>query len=256
MTVTTETGLEQKSVSVWQLLASIIDRPVAAFKGAEARNGWGVWAFPLSLLLLAFTITTIIQIPYVAEMAREQTERQLAMLPPEQAEAAQASMGFTMSVPFLLATGLGFGAASIVVSLLAQAVFFYFGTLMMGSNDTSFGSIFKMSAWSRIPMAIGLLVQGAFVAITKNFIQYPGLAFLVTTGDLLEDARNPLVPLLSSLDLFWLWHLLLIGLGLGVIGRLSRTSALLLVILYGALSLGLKVLPSLIFGAGGFQPGA
>jgi hypothetical protein len=78
-------------------------------------------------------------------------------------------------------------------------------------------------------------------------IHYPGLSFLVGTGDFLQDTQNPLYVLLSQLDLFWLWQVLLLVIGLAVAARLGKGKAVVLVLVYSALSLGISVLPTLMF---------
>ena len=64
----------------------------------------------------------------------------------------------------------------------------------------------------------------------------------------MQDTGNPLFVLLSGIDLFWLWHLLLVVLGVSVVARFSRGKSLPLTLLYAALSLGMTVLPTLLFG--------
>ncbi len=202
------------------------------------------------MLILTFTVISVVQMPYTLELAREQAEGQLASLPPEQAEAAREAMAFTLSLPFLLTTTLGVGVLALLFGLLIQATILYFGALITGGDDMRFGSVFTMSAWARLPLALGYLVQAGFVFFTQGAIRYPGLAFMVATDNPLEDAKNPMLPLLASIDIFWLWSLLLAIIGLAVVARISRGKALVLVLIYAAVSLGITVLPSIIFGAG------
>lgn len=251
MATSTQNVANNETLSLWRHLFGIIDQPVTTFKVVLPRRKWSTWALPLMVLLLAFAINTVVQMPFTLELARQQAENQLASLPTQQAEAARETLEFTLSLPFMLATGLGVGAIFLVGGVVIQAAFFYFGTLIVGGAEVSYGLLFRLSSWARIPMAIGYLVLAGFTAVSQSGIQYPGLAFLVTTGDPMKDAGNPLVPLLSSIDLFWLWHLLLIVMGLSVVARLSWGKSLVLTILYTALALGLVVLPSLIF-SGGF----
>ena len=250
MATSIQTVKDKETTSPWRQLIGIIDQPITTLKIVLPRPGWSTWAIPLAVLLLAFATNTVVQMPYTLDVAREQAESQLASLPAQQAEAARETMKFTLSLPFMLATGLGVGTIILVGGIVLQAAFFYFGTLIVGGADVSYGSLFRLSTWSRIPMALGYLTLAAFTAFSQSGIQYPGLGFLVTTGNPLEDARNPLVPLLSSLDLFWLWHLLLVGLGLSMVARLSWGKSLGLTVLWMALTLGLTVLPSLIFSSG------
>jgi hypothetical protein len=207
-----------------------------------------MWAVPLLILMLAFAILTLVSMPYTLEMARDQAELRLAELPPSQAEAARTTMEVSLSYPVMLASSLGFGALALLVGLLAQATFLYFGALVAGGDDMSFGPVFTVSAWTRLPLAIGLLVQAGYVAFSQNGIRYLGLSFLVATGNLLEDAANPLVPLLSKIDLFWIWHLVLIVIGLAVVACFGRAKSLILTLIYAVLALGFAALPSLLFG--------
>lgn len=236
-----------QSRPLWQLLFGIIDQPVATFRAVVTQSWWWMWATPLLVLILSLAILLIVQTPYTLELARQQVESQLATVPEDQVEAARAGMEMTLSLPFMLATGLGFGTVALVVATLAQATFLYFAALISG-GETTFGAMFRMSVWSRLPLAMGALVQAAFIAFAGRLIQYPGLSFFVATGDLLQDARNPLFVLLSGLDLFWLWHLLLVVLGLAVAARFGRGKSLALTLLYAVLSLGITVLPTLLFG--------
>lgn len=250
MTTTLPNNIKVAPAFAWRWLFGIIDQPVATFTAVLAHRRWTRWGVPLLVLVIAFAAASVAQIPYVLELARSQAEQQLATLPPEQAEAARATMEFTLSLPFMLTTTLGFGLLFMMFGLLAQSAFLYFGSFIFGGDDITFGSMFTVNTWARMPMAIGALVQAAFVTMSHGVIRYPGLAFLVASGDPLTDAANPLVALLSSIDLFWLWSLLLAMLGVSVAARISRGQALILTLVYAAVALGLTVLPSVIFGGG------
>ena len=232
--------------SLWQSLFGIIDKPTNTFKAVLAYPSWLRWGLPLLILLLAFTVVTAAQTPFMRDIALQQAEAQLAQMSDEQVEAARATMEFTMSLPFMLATGIGFGLIALVIGVLAQTAYFYFATMLTGGDDTNFGAMFTISAWTRLPLAIGFLVQAAFVWVSQGAIRYPGLAPLVASGNALEDAKNPIIPLLARFDLFWLWHLLLVVLGVAVVARISRSKSLLLTLIYVVLVLGMAVVPSLI----------
>lgn len=234
---------------LWQLLFGIVDRPTATFLAVLARRKWWMWAVPLGVVLLCFAATTLTRAPYAAELARQQAQRQLEQMPPAQAEQARASgmMDTFTSLPFLLATGLGFGAVALIVGIVVQAAVLYFGALIAG-GEVNFGQVFTMSVWTRIPSAVNFLTLAGFTLVAGRTVQYPGLSALVAVGDMMKDGRNPMVVLLGGIDLFWLWHLLLVGLGLSVVARFSRLKALVLTLIYVALSLAVAVLPTLLLG--------
>jgi hypothetical protein len=247
MTTTVEKAKTSERRPLWRLLFGIIDRPADTFRAALARRKWTMWLAPVLILIGGLAIFSVVNLPYAQELAREQAERQLATLPAEQADLARTTMETTLSAPVMLATTLGFGAVAVLIGLLAQATFLYFSALIAGGDDMNFGSVFTMSSWTKLPQAINFLVQAGFVAFSQGTIKYPGLSALVGTGDLLTDARNPLFALLSRIDLFWLWHLFLVVVGLAVVARFSRTKSLILTLIYAALALAFTVLPTLLF---------
>ncbi len=244
---TVETVPNNNVPPMWQLLFGIIDRPTTTFKAVLARRKWWMWVVPLLVLLLCMAAMMVVRTPYDTELARQEVERQLASMPAEQAEAARAQMETFMSLPFRLATGLITVIILLLIGLVAQAAILYFGALVAG-GEVDFGPVFTMSVWTRLPMAIYFLVQAGFMLVAKRAIQASGLSALVATGDLLKDARNPMFTLLGRLDPFWLWHLLLVVLGLAVVARFSHKKSLLLTIVYAALSLAVTVIPSLLMG--------
>lgn len=247
MTTTAQPTTNARIRPLWQLFLGIIDQPVTTFQAVSAQSKWYIWAAPLLVLILSLAILLIVQTPHTLVLAREQVEGQLATMPEDQAEAARAGIEMTMSLPFMLVMGIGFGTLALIVATLAQATLLYFTALVSGGEMT-FGAMFRMSAWSRIPMAIGALAQAGFIAIAGRMIQYPGLSFLVSTGDLMQDGRNPLFVLLSGIDLFWFWHLLLVVLGVSVVARFGRGKSLALTVVYATLALAIPVLPVLLFG--------
>lgn len=233
------------SRSMWQLFIGIIDKPVVTFKAIAERPRW---LAPLVVIILAFILLTVVQLPHSMELAQQQMEAQLASMPEEQAAAARPMMERGQSMPVMLATTLGFGLVVWLLGLVVEATFLYFTALVAGSDDMRFGSVFGMCSWASLPFAVGYLVQAGYIAVANRMIQYPGLSGLVATGNLLQDARDPLFIVLGRLDIFWTWHLILVVLGLAVVARISRVKASVLTLLYALLALGFSALPVLIFG--------
>jgi hypothetical protein len=247
-----ETVSNGKALPLWQLLFGIIDRPTATFKAVLARRKWWMWGVPLLVVLVSMAAMTAVRTPYDTELGRQEVERQLASMPADQAEAARERMETFMSLPFRLATGLITVTIFLLIGVVAQAAILYFGALVAG-GEVDFGPVFTMSVWTRLPSAIYFLVQAGFMLAAKRAINAPGLSTLVATGDLLKDAQNPMFTLLGRLEPFWLWHLLLVVLGLSVVARFSRKKSLVLALIYAVLSLAVTVIPSLLAGmfAGG-----
>ncbi len=232
---------------VWQLLFGIVDKPAETLRAVLARRKAWMAVLPLLIVFVCLALLMAARAPHDAELARQQMQRQLDSMTAEQRAQAGGTMDTFTSVPFILGVGLVTGLLALLIGVLAQAAVLYFGALITG-GEVNFGQVFTMSAWTRLPSAVGDLVQAGFTFAAGRAIQYPGLSTLVATGDLTKDARNPLVGLLSGVDLFWLWHLLLVAIGLSVVARFGRVKSTTLTLVYAALSLALVVLPTLLFG--------
>jgi hypothetical protein len=151
-----------------------------------------------------------------------------------------------VSMPVVLISGLVGGTIALLIGIVGQAALLYFGALIAG-GEVDFGPVFTVSAWTRLPLALRSLVRALFVAVSGRSPQMLGLAALAASGDMLQDARNPLVVLLSQADLFWLWHLLLVVLGVAVVARFSRVKSVILTVVYAIVSLAVVVIPTMLF---------
>jgi hypothetical protein len=80
-------------------------------------------------------------------------------------------------------------------------------------------------------------VQAAVVAAQRSLIVNQGLSYLVSVGDPLKDARNVAYVLLSQVDLFSLWHLVLVYAASRALFRFGRNKAVLVTALYAAINL-------------------
>lgn len=252
---TTESVVKTKEPSLWRLLFGIIDRPAATFTAVLARRSWVRWAAPLLIVSLALGVYIVVSLPYTMELAGRQLDRQLAQLPPDQAQAAREQAARFTGQTFILISSLAGGVIGLIIGVLVQAVVLYFLALVAG-GELEFGPVFTMSAWTRLPAAIGALAQAGFVAFAGRGIEYAGLSALAGSGDILRDTQNPLVLALARIDLFWLWHLLLVVVGLSVVARFRRFKALLLSLIYAALALIVAMAPALLqTWVGGGAPG-
>lgn len=242
---TVETVSNSQTPPLWQLLFGIIDRPTATFKAVLARRKWWMWVVPFLVVLVCMGAMTAVRTPYDTELSRQEVERRLASMPADQAQAARESMETFMSLPFRLATALVTVTIFLLIGIVAQAAILYFGSLVAG-GEVDFGPVFTMSVWTRLPSAIYFLVQAGFMLVAKRAINAPGLSTLVATGDLVKDAQNPMFSLLGRLEPFFLWHLLLVVLGVSVVARFSRKKALVLALIYAVLSLAVTTIPGLL----------
>lgn len=237
--------------SAVSLLVTLVDRPATALAEIAAYPRWR-WLLPVILLIGAMIASTVLTGPLTVEQAQQAVQQQLATLSAEQAEMARAQIARLQQPQVLLATAIGTGLIGLLLSWLMASAILYFGVLIAG-GDVSFTGLFATLPWTWLPFALRDVVQTGYILYKNELIANPGLSYFVSTGKLVEDAGNLLYNVLARVDLFTLWHLALVFVVLWVLPRFSKGKAFVLVLVYAALSLGLRLVPALLVRA--FMPG-
>ena len=243
---TNEMTAVRSSETMGGLLVGIVDRPAATLWAVVDRPGAWTWLAPLLILVICLVPMVVVQAPYNVEIARQQVRLQMDQMPAEQQQQAAGQMEMFTSAPFLIATGLGMGVIMLLIGLAAQALVLYLGSLAAG-GEVTFGLMFRVSTWSRLPYAASYLALTGFTLLAGRAVRYPGLSALVATGSLLQDSQKPLFTLLSGIDLFWLWHLALVAIGVSAARRSRNGAAIVMALVYAILSLAVSALPTLLF---------
>lgn len=233
----------EDKMNLWQLLVSIIDRPAATMSYVGKKPGWA-WLTPALLVLVGLAVFSVVAAPLTSELALRQAQQQMAGLPPQQAEQAAAQVEKFTSPTVMAVSGTVGGLVALAVIWLVAAGVLYFLGLVAG-GEASFAQSFAILAWSWLPYSLRNLILAAYVAYSGKMINQ-GLSFLVATGDQIKDAANWLYVLLSQFDLFYLWHLVLVIVGLVAVGRLSKVKATIVGLIYLAVTTALILAPALI----------
>jgi hypothetical protein len=200
---------------------------------------------PTVLLVITMVAAVILTGPLTVVQAQRAVQQQLAELPPETVEMARSQIERFQDPQVLLATAIGTGLLGLFLSWLVASAILYFSIVIAG-GDAAFNSVFATLPWTWLPFALRDVVQTGWVLYRNSLVANPGLSYLVSTGKPTEDAANLLYNALGRVDLFTLWHLVLVFVVLRVLPRFSKGKALVLVLLYAALSVGLRLLPVLL----------
>jgi len=227
----------------WQLLVSMIDRPAVTMRYVGKKPGWA-WLTPALLVLVGLVVFSVVTAPLTSELALRQAQQQMTSLPPQQAEQAAAQIERFTSPPVIAGFSVVGGLVALAVTWLLGAGVLYFLGLVAG-GEANFAQSFAILAWSWLPYFLRNLVLAAYVAYSGHLISQ-GLSFLVATGDQAKDAANWLYSLLAQVDLFYLWHLVLVIVGLAAVGRLSKTKATIVGLIYLAMTTALSLVPTLL----------
>ncbi len=205
-----------------------------------------VWLLPLLLLTVLVIASALVAGPLrqqAAQNAPAELPENFQYMSPEQQEqylqAQQSRNGPTTTVLFPAIGAL----VGLWVSWLLLGSILHLVLTLLGSRSTS-RAAYNLAAWANLPYAIRALVQIVAMLATRQLINSPGLSGFVAvdTGQAALFAR----VLLSMVDLYLIWQVVLLLLGTFSNSGLSRKKALSGVLITVLLLLVVSALPGYV----------
>ncbi|MEA3375750.1 MAG: Yip1 family protein [Chloroflexota bacterium] len=239
-----------------RLLLGMIVRPRTTLE-AISQEGRRAWWLPALLAVVLVALPVVAQAPITAQQSREAmstVQEQFAEgASPEELEQMERSMSVVASPLITVVFPAVAAAAGRVVSWLVWAGALYLAGMVLGGRST-FGQMFRMVVWIWIPHALRDLLQAIYIWLSGQPILNPGLSGLVRTGQSVTEmitappglGQRILSSVLSRVDLFLVWHLVLLVIGVGVTMRLARRKAVLVALGVWILLTGLSLIPVLV----------
>jgi hypothetical protein len=130
-----------------------------------------------------------------------------------------------------------------VFAILSAVLFFVFNVLLGG--DSTFRRIFSVYAYSSLIAIPSMIVKFPLIMMKKDIGVQTSLALLLSA----ESKDTFLYRILSGFDIFTLWQVILISIGMGVLYRYTTKKAFTVVfVLWVLLILGMSGLSSLFGG--------
>lgn len=221
----------------FQRIAGVLLTPGETFESIAKRPDIVVPLLVVLLVSLSTGIIVALNVDFAA-MAREVMETQVESgdVPAEAADRSVRFMASFYKVLFFASPVLG------LIMLLAIAGVLHISFRLFGGEGT-FKQAFSVTLYSWMPFLIKGIIATAVLASRQTVgmaeLQNPvrsNLAFLV-------DMKTQPIPfaLLSSLDLFTIWTLILFTIGFAAVSRFSRTKAAVIVVSLWLVTLLFKV---------------
>jgi hypothetical protein len=194
-------------MSAMQKIIGIFTAPRQTFEAIDQKPTWLLpFLIGIAIFMIFQTLTVEIQMAERLEMMEAQGQ-----LTPEQMDAARTQM--TGPVKYI-----GFIAGPIVwlIMILIMAAIFYVAANLMIGGDSSYKKVFALVCWSGLIGSVGLMVMTLLI-LSKGTMQ--GVALDLTI--LLETPpiggeKSSLYRILSNLNVFTIWQIVLWIIGLSV----------------------------------------
>lgn len=218
MTTTINEDLPRRFYFNW--IPELFTQPKSAFIKFISRSG-NVWFTPILIL----SITAIGR-----ELANGWIKQQAALMgeitlpadfqfytPEQQAQFMQAIQS-TQSPIFMY-----------ILPIIAALFGLWIGWIITGSaihliqtlfgGRTEISSILIVVAWASLPFFIRDVVRIGYMLITKDQIQFPGLSGFIPVGS--EGASLYLSKLLAKIDIYVIWYVVLLIIGIRIASNIS-----------------------------------
>ena len=202
----TEETTKTTEMSTFNQIVGIFTSPRQAF---ESINQKPSWVIPFLIGLVFFLIFQYATVDI--QMADQIAKLEARDLPAAQMEAARGQMqGFAKYLGFIIGP-----FAILIFWVIFAAIFLLFGNMMIG-GETSFKKIFSIVAWTSLVGNLSLILL-TFLITSKGTTH--GVAMdlsLLLTTPALGTEPGVLYLILSKIDFFVIWQVILWIIGLSV----------------------------------------
>ena len=202
-----------------------------------------VWLTPLLLISLA----AILQVLAVGMIRREMALTGEVVLPegfeyygPEQQAQFLQAQAATTSTTFVYVLPAAAALLAVWIGWLYTGGGLHLALTIVGSRTTS-ASILNLAAWAGLPFGVRSLVRATFVYLSHRLIAAPGLAGFAPTGG--EAGSTLAAVLLGLVDVYLVWHVILLVVGVRRLPGATPSKAWGAVLLTVLIGLFLQALP-------------
>ena len=242
-----------------RLLWGMIVRPRATLEYLK-EHGRRAWWLPAILAVLLVAAPVVVAGPIRVRETRETilaTQEEIAeqrgrALTDEQREQMVSYGASSLITTVFPAVG---GVVGLIVGWLAWAGGLYLAGMALGGRST-FGTMVRTVVWTWLPFVLRGLIQTVYILASDRTIAHQGLSGFVQSDRAIGElvAASPsldqrlLVSVLSRVDLYLVWHLILLFVGVRVVTQLSRRKTVLVTLVVWLLLTALSVVPAIVSG--------
>ena len=211
---------QDKPSNSFSRIIGVLFSPIQTFEEIARKPDFIVPIIVIVIVGLAAAIATVPRIDFEAQ-ARQQIESQ--NLSPAQAEQAMKVMKVALSVT----KGAQYVAPVIIIGFLAVvALLYWLGSKMLGGVAT-YSHVFSVALYGFMPQVIKMLIKIPIVLTKHGLTQQTAETVVRSSPAFLVDFKdNPMLwAFLQRFDVFLLWSLVLMVIGLAAASRMSKAKS-------------------------------
>lgn len=229
----------------FRLVPEVLFHPRKAFGGIVAL-GRPSWLTPLLIL----SLTALLPVLVLGRIRQQGGAFGPESLPPDfqyytpdQQAQFMTALESTRKPAFVyILPGVG-ALATVWIGWLVTGAVLHLSSTILGGRTTS-ADVLNFAGWAGLPFAVRWLVRAGFIAAAGRGLTGPGLSGFIGTDA--AGALSFLRQVLATVDIYLIWHLVLLGIGLAALGGLSRRKVILAVALTEIVAILLQAIPAAV----------
>jgi hypothetical protein len=205
----------QEEMSFIQRFGNIFVNPRKAFESIDRKP---TWLWPLVIIIILIAATTQIMFPVVMQAQLDKL-RSNANIPAEQMQVIEqqfAQGGSTQRIITIVSQVI----VMPLIYLLLAGIFYFIGSVLLG-GDATYKKVLSVLAWSGCISIAATIVMMPLIMIKKSLTVSLSLALLLP----IDSSETTLYRILSKIDFFTIWYMIVFALGFSIIYKFSRAKA-------------------------------
>lgn len=162
---------------------------------------------------------------------------------PEQQAQLEEALSISSGPVFTYVFPIGLALLKVWAGWLIIGVGLYLLLTIVGGRGSNL-SVMNLVAWAGLPFAVRDFVRVVYMLFSNEVIQYPGLSGFAPSEA--GTANLFIAELLHQVDLFWIWHIALLIIGIRLYRDLSPIKGMTCVLIIQLLGMLIQVLPGLL----------
>ncbi|MCG8541898.1 MAG: YIP1 family protein [Clostridia bacterium] len=208
--VITQEEDKQSKLSLFQRIMKLFTDPVEVMNDISLKPKILV---PILLILIIFTLMNVLKIDFLKELMLEQFKVQMEGNP----NVSQLSESIIMNYVYFALIMASIGP---LLAIFSKGLISH-GIVQLFEGKGKIKTSISVVAFSYFIVVFGEVVRTIITLLTKNYMVMTSPAAIMSN----EKMGTPLYILLSSLDVFTIWYLIVSMIGISIVHKISKGKA-------------------------------
>lgn len=226
----------QREMGTFEKIYNLFFAPRKTFESIDRKPAW---LTPMVIVVVVVLLFTIVVMPI---MIPQQMEKQRAKMEEKGMSAEQIDKAMEMGEKFGRILGpISAGVGTVIYLLAISGLFLFVGNIILGGKS-SFKKLLSVVCYTSLIGSLNSIILLPIILSKENMDVHFSLAAFMSS----DTTETFLYQFLKNIDLFWIWQIIVAGIGIAVIYKFSTKKSITMVaslyVIYMVISLALTAI--------------